>query len=250
MEKKVHESISIQSYETDLEGRLKPFFLQNHIQEVAYKGSALCGVSYDTLREHNLSWVLNRIHVQISELPLWGDEVLLDTWSRSKVGPLWHRNFRMFGQDGRTLMLATSAWTVLDLGSRSIFRGDLPFDSVMHVEEDTLPYCSRIAVPKDLAMESAGCHSPLFSEFDTNGHVNNCYYTEWAMDSLPFEYLSNHILKDLEVNYYREVHPGCTIDYKLGRQGDRWYFEGLLEGALCFVVALVFAPGAGRVLTA
>lgn len=239
MDKKVSQIFKVQSYEVDLAKRIKPFFIQNHVQEAGYAGSEFCGAGYDTLRKLNISWVLNRMHLSFSDLPLWGDEVRIDTWSRGQAGPLWHRNFRMF-RGAELLMQGTSAWTVLDLGTRMLFRGQPPFDASRHLEEDTLPFCTKLLTPKDLQMKPAGSHTPLFSEIDTNGHVNNCFYTQWAVDALPFDYLAKHRLKDLEINYFLEVHPGVKIDFQLGREGDTWYFRGLDGDTVCFLVKLEF----------
>ena len=209
MENKVIQTFTVLSYETDLAKRIKPFFIQNHVQEAGYAGSEFCGAGYDTLRALGLSWVLNRMHLSFNGLPLWGDELRMETWSRGQMGPLWHRNFRLF-RGPELLMLGTSAWTVLDLENRSLFRGETPFRNDSHLAEDTLPLCTKIILPKELELQPAGSHTPLFSEIDTNAHVNNCYYTQWAMDALPFDYLRDHELKDLEINYLSEVHHEST----------------------------------------
>ena len=239
MENKVIQTFTVQSYETDLAKRIKPFFIQNHVQEAGYAGSEFCGAGYDTLRALGLSWVLNRMHLTFNGLPVWGDELRMETWSRGQMGPLWHRNFRLF-RGPELLMLGTSAWTVLDLENRSLFRGETPFRNDSHLAEDTLPFCTKIILPKELELQPAGNHTPLFSEIDTNAHVNNCYYTQWAMDALPFDYLRDHELKDLEINYLSEVHPDQELAFELGRQGDVWYFRGLSSSAACFVVKLEF----------
>lgn len=239
MENKVIQTFTVLSYETDLAKRIKPFFIQNHVQEAGYAGSEFCGAGYDTLRALGLSWVLNRMHLTFNGLPVWGDELRMETWSRGQMGPLWHRNFRLF-RGPELLMLGTSAWTVLDLENRSLFRGETPFRNDSHLAEDTLPFCTKIILPKELELQPAGSHTPLFSEIDTNAHVNNCYYTQWAMDALPFDYLRDHELKDLEINYLSEVHPDQELAFELGRQSDVWYFRGLSSGAACFVVKLEF----------
>lgn len=237
---KVSVNVKVQSHEVDCQSRLKPFYLQCYLQEAAYAGSAFCGAGYDALRPLGLAWVLNRIHVSFETMPLWGDDLRLETWSRGKTGPLWHRNFKGYrGSD--VLFQATSAWTVLDLANRSIFRGMPPFREDSHCEEDTLPFCTKLVLPEGMTMAPAGSHQPLFSEIDTNGHVNNCCYTEWAFDSLPFDYLSTHALKDLEINYFAEVSPGMTVDFRLGREGDVWYFCGVSADIVRFLVRLEFA---------
>lgn len=239
MDNKVSLNFKVQSHEVDFESRLKPFFLQCHLQEAGYAGSQFCGAGYETLRELGLAWVLNRIHISFEGQPRWGDELRLDTWSRGNRGPLWHRNFKLFrGSD--LLVQATSAWTLLDLANRSLFRGTPPFNENTHCEEDTLPLCTKLVVPEGIQMETVGSHIPVFSEIDTNGHVNNCFYTEWAIDSLPFDYLASHELRDLEINYFAEVSREMSVDFRLGRDGDVWYFSGVYDEIVRFLIRLEF----------
>lgn len=242
MENKVSIQYKVQSHEVDVLSRLKPFYLQTLLQEGGYAGSNFCGAGYDALRPLGLAWILNRIHISFEGVPMWGDDLKLVTWSRGKTGPLWHRNFQVFrGSD--LLVQATTAWTVLDLANRTIFRGMPPFREDSHCEEDTLPFCTRIFVPDGLEMSSVGVHKPLFSEIDSNGHVNNCCYTEWAVDSLPFDYLKSHYLKDLEINYLAEVSPEMSVEFRLGREGDGdvWYFSGVCDDIVRFLVRLEFS---------
>lgn len=245
MDKKVQDIFILQSYETDVFRRLKPFFLQCHVQELAYRGSEFCGASYEDLRKDNLFWALNRIRLSIQEWPLWGDEVCLQTWSRAKAGPLWHRNFRMFrpGREDSPLMLGTSAWTMLDIANRSICRDEHGFDTSLHLEEDTVPYCQKIAFPRGLPEQDAGSHTVSWNDLDSNAHANNCMYTQWAVDSLPFEYLQSHVLRDIQVNYYHELHYGDTVRFGLTDGGfGKWYLRGLLGDTVCFVVEMEFIP--------
>ena len=240
MDNKVTEYFKVRSYEVDLNKRLKPYFVQTYLQEAGYAGSQFCGAGYDALRAQNLAWVINRIHIVFNGLPVWGDEVKLDTWSRGKFGPLWIRNFRMYKGEEQ-LLEATSSWTVLDLEHRSIFRGMPPFIEGTNCEEDTLPFCTKLVVPEGVEMKLAGSHTALFSELDTNGHVNNCCYTEWAIDALPYEYLASHQIKDIEINFLAEVSHGMEVEFHLGREADDiWYVSGIYAGIPRFLVRLEF----------
>lgn len=243
MENKTYYDFRVLSFETDLNSRMKPFFMQNRIQEAAYMGSEFCGVSYRDLRRSNLFWALSRVHYEVSQWPAWGDDVTIETWSRGHIGPFWHRNLRMFrnGDRDNPLMLATTAWTILDLGDRSIYRGDLEFDHRLHCEDETLPLCSKVTVPKDVRMEEAGSRIAAFSDLDLNGHVNNCVYTQWAMDVLPYEYVKSHILSDFQVSFYHEVKIGERVDFRMGRRDGTYWLEGLVGTVPCFVIRLGFA---------
>ncbi|MBN2256145.1 MAG: hypothetical protein JW736_10585, partial [Deltaproteobacteria bacterium] len=44
-----------------------------------------------------------------------------------------------------------------------------------------------------------------YRDLDMNEHVNNVRYIEWIIDSFPLEFLRNHTLKELEINYLAEA---------------------------------------------
>ncbi len=240
MEKTVRQEFPIRSYESDLNGLLKPFFIQSHIQEVAYKGSNMAGAGYAVLREDGIFWALNRIHMRFTKWPAWGDKVVLETWPYGQTLPLWHRNFRLSSEDG-VLMDATSVWTMLSLKDRAIIRDLHGFDTSLNLEETALPLCGKIIIPKTLESSPAGEHSAVWSDIDTNSHVNNCMYTQWSVDILPPEYVRERMLRDIQVCYYHEIHLGETVVFTLGRDDDTWYIQGKVGDRLCFVTRLEFA---------
>ena len=235
----VTEKFKVQSYEGDVNRRMKPVALQQRLQEAAYVGGDFCGAGYATLQGRGLFWALNRLHFKVYEWPVWGDELELQTWSRAHEGPLWHRNYRML-KDGKVIVDATSAWTLIDIASRSIWRGDSPFDESRHYAQDTLPFCSKIVIPRELPFSEAGSREALYSDLDTNGHVNNCIYPGWAIDALPLDYVLSHTLKDVQICYFREVHAGEEVSLQVARENDTWYILGIVNGAQAFVVRLEF----------
>ncbi len=235
----VEQHLRINSYETDLNANIKAVSLQNLLQEVAYRGSEFCQCGPSVMKDRGIFWALNRIHFHIYDYPKWGDDVVLQTWSRGQVGPLWHRNFRML-KGGSAAVLGTSAWTVVDLKERSIYRGDLGFDPSFHYPEDTLPFCSKIIVPREIEQVSGGTHKVQWSDLDTNGHANNCAYTQWALDLLPIEYVKTHLLRDVQVNYHREAHYGEQVDLFLAHDENKWFITGKTGELTCFVESLEF----------
>ena len=242
---KVQENFTVQSYETDAFNTLKPFYLQNHLQEIAYKGSEAYGISYFQLRPKNLFWAIDRIHLKINELPRWREEVCLQTWSRGKNGPLWLRNYRMFrpGKEESPLMLGTSVWTVLNLGSRAISSDDLGVKESDHVPEDTLGTCRKIVFPKGTEFKPVLSHRVSYSELDSNMHANNCFYTQWAMDALDSGFLMENSLTDLQLSYHRELRNGQDVQLLLGEEGAAGRFiKGMADGELCFSAAMQFIP--------
>jgi len=245
---KIHYPFTVQSFETDLLRRIKPFALQSRLQELAYLGSAAGGASYADLRKRGLFWALNRIHIHIDEWPLWGDGLDLESWFRGRTGPMYQRHFvlrRTDGPETAPLVKATSSWTVLQLDGRGITR-EMVHPEGFAEEEDLLPFCTKTLPPSGVELAPAGSHEVLFSDLDSNGHVNNCFYAQWGTDLLGVRYLSNCRLSDIRVTYYREIYPGQRVDFLLGHApgasaaGGTWYVEGCVDEARAFCLQLDF----------
>ncbi|MBQ6086957.1 MAG: hypothetical protein IJK96_02720 [Bacteroidales bacterium] len=236
---KVRQEFTVKSYESDLNNLIKPFFIQSHVQEIAYEGSNVAGAGYSVLREEGIFWALNRIRLQFERWPVWGERVTLETWPYTQVLPLWHRNFRLLSGD-EVLMHGTSVWTLLSLRDRAIIRDLHGFDTSLNLDEASLPTCGKIALPKGLEPVPAGGHTAVWSDIDTNDHVNNCMYTQWCVDALPPDYVRTHSLYDIQVCYYHEIHLGERVEFGLVRDDDTWYVQGTVQDRSCFVARLEF----------
>ena len=245
---KTHYAFSVQSFETDLHRQIKPHALQSRIQELAYLGSEAGGSGYAELRRKGLFWALNRMHIHVDEWPLWGDDLEMISWACGRTGPLNQRNFvlhRASDPEGEPLVKATSSWTVLHVDGRGISRERVYPEGFDEMEE-VLPFCTKTVPPSDVEMAPAGSRLSQYSELDSNGHVNNCCYVQWATDLLGVRYLSSRRLTDIQVSYYREIHPDEQVDFLLGHSPDAtatdcvWWVEGRVGGERSFCIRLEF----------
>ena len=239
---------TVESFETDLQRQIKPFALQSRLQELTYRACAAGGAGYASLRERGLFWALNRMHIVVDRWPVWGDNLVLQSWFRGRTGPMYQRNYVLRLADdteGAPLVRATSAWTVIALEGRSVSR-EMVYPDGFAEEVDLLPFCPKVLVPSEVELAPAGSRVAAYSDLDSNGHVNNCFYPQWATDLLGIRYLSSHRLTDIQVGYYREIHSGEQVDFFLGHNPEAsadsavWYAEGRVAGERSFVVRLAF----------
>ena len=239
---------TVESFETDYLRQIKPFALQSRLQELTYRACAAGGAGYAQLRERGLFWALNRMHIAVDRWPEWGEDLVLHSWFRGRSGPMYQRNYvlrRTDDPEGAPLVRATSAWTVIALEGRGVTR-EMVYPEGFAEEEDLLPFCPKVLAPSDVELAPAGSCVAAYSDLDSNGHVNNCFYPQWATDLLGIRYLSSHRLTDIQVGYYREIHPGEQVDFFLGHNPEAsaesaiWYAEGRVSGERSFVVRLAF----------
>ena len=61
-----------------------------------------------------------------------------------------------------------------------------------------------------------------YGDIDSNMHVNNVRYVEWAVESLPLETVLNYELKELNVVFEKECKYGAEIiaSYELREDND------------------------------
>ena len=67
------------------------------------------------------------------------------------------------------------------------------------------------------AIEGSQCSVPVMhytrrSDLDMNGHVNNCIYTEWLLESVPKSYWDEYELKELIIEFKAECNFGDIIE--------------------------------------
>ena len=86
----------------------------------------------------------------------------------------------------------------------------------------------------------AGSHTVVWSDIDTNGHANNCAYTQWALDAMPVDYVREHVVKDVQVNYNYEIHLGEKVDFYIVRSDNVWFVTGKVGDRTCFSERLEF----------
>ncbi len=236
------QEITVTCYDVDSQCRLKPASFMNMAQEVAQRHATVLGFGYDDLIVSRTAWVLSRIHIRFNRYPMWREKVSLSTWHKGAESLFYLRDFEMKGADGQTLVAATSSWLILNVDTRHLARETGVTDNGTSCPANALEKsCGRIRIPAEAAERKVGERHVAYSDVDMNNHANNVSYLVWVMDTLDYEDVSQHPVKELAFNFNSEIHPGDTVElYRCDVDGRIW-FEGRDGGRSAFVMELV--PG-------
>lgn len=196
----------IQSAHSDQFGQASVCSLFDFMLEAAWAHAQIMDWGYDNLQRRNEFWVLSRIYMEITQYPRWQDEITLQTWSDGADGMYAYREFSLAAADGRSLLVANSAWLILDLATKRIVRlTDFP----RHSGESICRMPQRLrpeAPPEALA------YSPVqFSELDINRHFNSVKSLERTLNSFDIPFLCQHEPATVEINYLKEGLAGDAI---------------------------------------
>ena len=207
---KYQEQLNIKSYQTNQYGQASISSLFNILIEAAWAHAQVMDWGYDSLKSNNLFWVLSRMYFQVEKYPAWQDQITLNTWSAGTDGIYAYREYVLENDKGEVILRASSAWLILDMETRIIFR--------LSEFRDTFP--KRIdpnacRPPKRIKPNSHPnqliYYPVLFSELDINKHFNSVKYMERVLDDFGIDFLNSHEPAELEVNYLKEGQAGDRI---------------------------------------
>ena len=226
---KWQKQFKISSYNVDNFQRLTLPSLCLFFQEIAYEHAEHLNFGYNYLKSVKKFWVLSRLHVTITQYPVWGDEIVITTWPRGMDGMFALREFLICKTDGTPLAAATSSWLVLDEDRHFPQRID-PADFVefSKTKESALDMVAE-KLSKIEELTQAESFTVKYSDVDLNHHVNNGRYVQWALDSLPLEQLLNRKIKTLVVNFLGEASFQDTISLWNAAEGGSVFHISLVN---------------------
>ena len=207
---KYQEQISIKSYHTNQYGQASISSLFNILIEAAWAHAQVMDWGYDSLKSNNLFWVLSRMYFQVEKYPAWQDQITLNTWSAGTDGMYAYREYILENDKGETILRASSAWLILDMETRKIFRLS-EFRDTFPKRIDPNACRAPKRIKPDVHPEIMNYFPVLFSELDINKHFNSVKYVERVLDDFGIDFLNNHEPAELEVNYLKEGQAGDRI---------------------------------------
>lgn len=238
MQKTYSETFIVKATECDKFRRMRLDALFLSMQEVGERHALLLGAGYEAMKSRGLFFVLSRIHVHVTRAPRCGETVVHTTYpgvSNRFFCPRYHV-FTL--EDGTPLLCAGALWAMLDTVNRKIVSPltiDLGFP-------DTSDIPSPIDLPVRLpASQSADAvcttRTPVYSEYDINGHVNNTRYIAWLCDCLGTKALEDMYIEDLVAGYEKEIREEDPLMLSMIRKDDAFSFTVSSEGCKKHFVA-------------
>ncbi len=230
-----NENFKITSYQVDFQEKIKPTNLMQLFQEAAGNHAQHLGAGYAALFAENLFWALSRIRVELLQIPKWGDEIRIETWPCSLVGPFFRRDFIFFDSSDEVICRGVSGWLLLNAESMRPQRADklnfeLPFNEGRYAL-DAFP--DRL---NGVAETPVFSKKILYNEIDVNNHVNNTRYLDWVMDCFGSEFYLNHQLKSFTLEFLGEMHWGDEVELLSGQEGSSFHIQAvnLKTGKIAF----------------
>ena len=242
--KKTHsETFTVRSSECDLYGRMRLDALFLSMQEVGEHHACELGVGHDAMQERGLFFALSRIHVRVASAPVCGQTITQTTWPGESNRFFCPRYHVFTAEDGTLLAAAGALWVMLDFEHRGIVS---PLKLDLHFP-DTRDLPAPVALPNRLPPMATDVRThtrtPVYCDYDINGHVNNTKYIAWLCDTLGREALRNAFIGDIVAGYEKEIRSDAPLTESLSlRDGAFTYCVSSESGMKHFVAGGTLLP--------
>jgi medium-chain acyl-[acyl-carrier-protein] hydrolase len=191
------------------------------VQETSEQHVDLLHVSYEELRrEAGLVFFIISTRLKITRLPTHNEMLTIKTHPRGRSGAQFYRDFKFYDEGGVLLIDVMQTSVLADIESRKVQRPQIlqkysPFKDFQVDAEEKL---ERIQIPETLPR--AGERTVLYSDLDSNGHMNNAVYGDVAWDFVPQE-LQDRIPARMQITYLGEVSLGEKMEIYSAQTGEQ-----------------------------
>ncbi|HEX2867837.1 MAG TPA: acyl-ACP thioesterase domain-containing protein [Ignavibacteriales bacterium] len=228
-------------YDADLKKRALLTSLMRYFEDIAILQSEDASVGLDYYTNNKVAWVLYKWDIEILNYPRFKDTIRVVTCPLAFAKFYAFRSFDIYSLSGEHMVKGGSMWFFVDMNTRRPAK--IPqevYDSYQITPADTKPL--EIEDPK--APSGATAYKTTFrvrqSDIDTNSHVNNIKYIEWALEAIPLETFQGYTLRRIKVVYKKETVYGRMIDSSASeiRQGENIIFRHKISDGdveLCFI---------------
>lgn len=227
-------------YESDLKKRAHITSLMSYFEDIAVLQSEEASVGLDYYTKNQVAWVLYKWDIEILNYPRFKDTIKVVTCPLAFAKFYAFRSFDVYSMHEEHMVKGASMWFFVDMNTRRPAK--IPqevYDSYQITTADT-----RSLEIEDPRPPAEAAYSTTFrvrqSDIDTNGHVNNIKYIEWALEAIPQDIFTGYMLKRIKVVYRKETNYGRVIESSASgeKEGDKMIFRHRIsEGGadLCFI---------------
>ena len=179
--------------------------------EAASIHSECVGYGPNTMSQTHLSWMVLNWKLQIFKTPSWNSEILVKTWPRTFNKIFSCRDFKVYDKNNNLVAIATSKWVLINTEKHTICRIAPEMADAYGIVDKSV-FNTEINDKENEPEDSTYVYdyTTRRRDIDTNHHVNNLYYLDFAFDSLP-EDIWNDTFQNVEIIYKKQIKLNDTI---------------------------------------
>lgn len=208
----INMDISVRYEDVDKNNHLTLKGFLKYLMDCASIHSNIAGYGIDDIPKTHLAWLILDWKFQILRYPKTGECIHIDTWTRGNNKLYSFRDFEVTDKAGKRIAICSSKWVLVNYETKAITKISQDIhDSYGPV--DKMVFDCEIEKLKEPQTEILRRfdYTVLRRDLDTNNHVNNLNYIDFAIEALPNDVYENNVFKDVNVMYKKQCLLGDKI---------------------------------------
>ena len=195
------------------ENKLSLKSLTNYLQEVACAHSDFVGCGLNHTSTTHVAWLLLDWKVKMFSHPKHREEITIKTWPKSFEKCYSYRDFEVIDSNNNIIALASSKWILFNTKKKKIENvSDTIVNSFGIVDKNVFKDCFDENTKEPVSNNLNFVYKIQRRDIDTNGHVNNLHYIDYALETLPIEVYNSTEFDNMQIHYKKEIKYGETIN--------------------------------------
>lgn len=204
MQKYCNEQI-VKYLDVDKNKKLGNRAIVNYLQDTAVYHADSLGDGVNSVDKTHTVWLLLNWKIKIFDRPKCEDKIKINTWARKMEKCYSLRDFEIFSGNNK-VAIATSRWVLVNAETGKIERVSEELKEKYNlidqcVFEDKM--VEKLKEPENMQLMYEDTIGR--TRIDTNNHLNNLYYLDYAIESLPEEVYENSTFNNIEIMYKKEI---------------------------------------------
>lgn len=183
----------------------------NFLCDIGFRQSESLGAGIKAMMKDNQSWVFYKYDIEVHRYPDIEEKIKVITEPIGFRKFYAYRKYIVLDGEGNVIIEGKSIFFFVDLEKRRAIR--IPDQQYkLYGVEDDLSYSIDIDDVKPIKeYDFTKTFRVRYGDIDSNLHVNNVKYIEWAVESLPIGIIKGNSIKRIIVNFLKETTFGHEI---------------------------------------
>lgn len=235
---KTSEIKTIEISDVDYMGDYQLCHLFNRFATIATKNAIQLGMWNPSMIEQ-YGWVVAKQTLTLDQ-PIKLDDVIEISTIIDKGSFVAFPRYYFIHKDGKEIGRCSSIWTLIDIQNRRIVSPKKIGITIPDIHHDIhLP--TPINIDDQIELDFKIKRQVLYSDVDTNQHMNNTRYIQWALDIIDYDIHKENFIKEISINYKKEIRPLEFVNMYVGHIDNKYIVEGKSdEGDVYFVIEIYF----------
>ncbi|MCD7894036.1 MAG: thioesterase [Erysipelotrichaceae bacterium] len=233
-----YKKIEVDFGDVDYMGEYRINNIVDQFARIATNNATEYGFWNDTMAKH-YGWVVAKQSLYLDKPICYKDIIELSTTFSHSTFVTFPRYY-FINRDNQQIGFGTSIWTLIDIANRRIVAPKRIGIKVPQSKQlPTLDSPKDITI--DIPLQHIQTRQVLYSDVDTNQHMNNVRYIDWALDLIDYKIHEKYFTSELHILYKKEIRPLTPVKLYIGQDNLRYIIEDKSEeDEQFFLIEIVF----------